>query len=296
MEDIDTKVQGLIDILGASHQPHDNRIAQELSALYTTRAPYIWTRARFVNSRSRPEVMPLSPTTIIERLAQPPAAGASGSTTAPRAGGFLELPYQPDILCHMVKVPPNVVHGSGIGPSKSDRGGLAHTHSVPWAVDARQLYITGSMKSPSARWPFYNVKGSRFRNPRSSSAQSNPPRLPPTQPQQSRHQQPPQQGSEQQQQQQQPLQPNKTKKQTDSQHGKGRRSDERQGESTKTSPAVDSKNATKDQKVAGRNASASSSSSRQSGKRVLKSNGDISGLLAAVEIAEKTTSMILAEQ
>ncbi|KAF9947761.1 hypothetical protein BGZ72_010294 [Mortierella alpina] len=296
MEDIDAKVQGLIDILGASHQPHDNRIAQELSALYTTRAPYIWTRARFVNSRSRPEVMPLSPTAIIERLAELPAAAATGSTPGPRTGGFLELPYQPDILCHMVKTSPTMVHDNGSSPSQPSKGGLTHTHAVPWAVDDRQLCITGSMRTPSARWPFYNVKGNRFRNPRSAAAQSNPPQRTPVQSQPSPQQQPPQQWSEQQQQQQQqPLQTGGGKKQTNSRHGKGRRSDEGRGGSAKAASAADSRKATTDQKAVGKNVSAPSSSSRQSGKRVPKSNGDISGLLAAVDIAENTVSMVAAE-
>ncbi|KAF9943078.1 hypothetical protein BGZ67_007723 [Mortierella alpina] len=298
MEDIDAKVQGLIDILGASHQPHDNRIAQELSALYTTRAPYIWTRARTVNNRSRPEVMPLSPTTIIERLTEPPAAGATGSSSVPRAGGFLDLPYQTDILRHMVKVPPIVVHGNSHSPSQPGKGGLAHTHVVPWAVDSRQSYITGNIKTPSARWPFYNVKGGRFRNPRSGSTQWNPPQRPPTQPQPSSEQQPPQQGSEQRQQQrpqQQPLQTGGGGKQADSRHGKGKRSDEGRGGPAKTSSTVDSRKATLDQRAAGKNASMPSSSSRQSGKRVPKSNGNVSDLVAAVDITEKTTSMVAAE-
>ncbi len=294
MEDIDAKVQGLIDILGASHQPHDNRIAQELSALYTTRAPYIWTRARFVNSRSRPEVMPLSPTTIIERLAEEPAAGVAGSTSAPRAGGFLDLPYQPDILCHMVKAPHNVAHGSGINSSQPNKGALAHIDIVPWALDARQLCITGGMKTPSARWPFYNIRGSRFKNARggSGSAQSNPPRRPPTQSQPSPQQLPPQQGSEQR---QQSLQSDGIGKQTDSRRGKARRSDEGRGGPAKTSASAESRKVTADRKATGKNASTPSSNPRQSGRKVLKSNGDISDLLAAVDIAEKTAPIVAAD-
>ncbi|CAO3564090.1 unnamed protein product [Mortierella alpina] len=291
MEDIDAKVQGLIDILGTSHQPHDNRIAQELSALYTTRAPYIWTRARFVNSRSRPGVMPLSPTTILERLAGPPAADSTGPTSGPRGGGFLDLPFQPDILCHMVKVPPNVVHGTSDSPSQLSKGGLAHAHAVPWVADSRQLHITGSMKAPSARWPVYNVKGSRFRNPRIDSTQSNPSRRQPAQPQFNLEQQPPQQGLEQ----PLPLQSGGGRKQGDSRHGKGRHTIERRGAAAKTSSDMDLRKATLDQKAADKNPPLVSGTSRQSRKRVPKSSGNITGLLAAADIGGKTVPMVAAE-
>ncbi|KAF9968230.1 hypothetical protein BGZ70_005773 [Mortierella alpina] len=293
MEDIDAKVQGLIDILGASHQPHDKRIAQELSALYTTRAPYIWTRARFVNSRSRPGVMPLSPTTIIERLAASSTADATGPTSGPRGGGFLDLPFQSDILCHMVKVPPNVVHGTSNSPSQLSKGGLAHAHAVPWVADFHQLHITESMKTPSARWPFYNVKSGRFRNSRNDSTQANPPWRQPRQPQPYPEQQPPQQGLEQQ---QLPLQSGGGRKQADSRHGKGRHILGRREAPAKASSDMDLSETPLDQKASEKNTRIGSSTPRQSRKRVPKSGGNISGLLAAVDISDKTASMVAAEQ
>ncbi|KAI7830315.1 XRN 5'-3' exonuclease N-terminus-domain-containing protein [Gamsiella multidivaricata] len=66
LEIIDLKVQTLIDILGSSDKAHDAAIAKDLSVLYTTRSPYIWTRVRCVNPRARLTLMPQNPNVIID--------------------------------------------------------------------------------------------------------------------------------------------------------------------------------------------------------------------------------------
>ncbi|KAG0319085.1 hypothetical protein BGZ99_005293 [Dissophora globulifera] len=134
MEVIDEKVRVLIEILAASAKSHDIEIAKELSALYETRSPYIWTRLRVVNPQARPTVMPVSPNVVINQLS---LDAASNSTTGTGTGGqdgsststssllmFSDLVPQPDIKCTMVKIPPRVPldRSSSISDSKSDLG------------------------------------------------------------------------------------------------------------------------------------------------------------------------------
>ncbi|KAG0213877.1 hypothetical protein BGX28_003301 [Mortierella sp. GBA30] len=259
MEVIDAKVQGLIDVLASSDQLHDVRISEELSALYATRPPYIWTRVRYVNPRSLPVSLPLSPTAIIDNLGPSLStagisSSSSNSSTGLRPQGFADLERQPDIMCNMVRVPPNVVQANqpkSSGATRVDKGNSTATHAVHWTLEARQQIITVEVKKPSGRWPFYNVRGSRFGSTRDrpsplnhlrkqqqqQQSQQQPQQQHPH-PQQQRQQQHPQQRPQPQQQpqQQQQHQSGGWSKQAESTAAKAKRFDARQKGPRRSSP------------------------------------------------------------
>ncbi|KAF8955820.1 hypothetical protein BGZ46_002541 [Entomortierella lignicola] len=158
MEAIDLKVSGLIDILGSSGNGNDAVIAKELSGLYKTRPPYIWTRVRVINPRSKPIAMPVSPNVIINQL-----VNDTGDTTTLHQ--FSVLQEQPDIKCNMVKVQPNVVPSQSLNLNQEGDSSsiVAGNNSIQWAVAARQQAITLARKAPATVWPFHYVRGNHNR-------------------------------------------------------------------------------------------------------------------------------------
>ncbi|KAF9358976.1 hypothetical protein BGX26_000450 [Mortierella sp. AD094] len=166
MEAIDLKVSSLIEILESSGKGHDAVIAKELSGLYTTRPPYIWTRVRVVNPNSKPIAMPVSPNVIIDQLNDAKTTD-TGSTSAAAATlhKFSALQEQPDIKCNMVKVQPNVVQTQS-SESNANSGAapfMAGNISIQWATTARQQAITLAGKAPATVWPFHYVRGNHNR-------------------------------------------------------------------------------------------------------------------------------------
>ncbi|KAF9115048.1 hypothetical protein BGX27_009075 [Mortierella sp. AM989] len=161
MEEIDLKVATLIEILESSGKSHDAEIAKELSGLYTTRPPYIWTRVRVINPRSKPIAMPASPNFIIDQLANKQATIIEDTSTSP-LHMFSTLQEQPDIKCNMVKVQPNVVQ-SQILDSNASSSTQDINVSIKWAVIERQQAIALAGKAPATRWPFHYVRGNHNR-------------------------------------------------------------------------------------------------------------------------------------
>ncbi|KAI1319622.1 hypothetical protein EDD11_003615 [Mortierella claussenii] len=171
MEAIDNTVHGLIEILRTSGQGRDAEIAMELAALYNTRSPYIWTRVRFLNTHTRPPVMPPSPNLIIDQLGavETDTAAGAGVVKAP-AHQFSNLEYQPDIKCSMVKAPTRVV---GLGPQDTQTAVTAPVSLVGWAAIARQEAITMAGRAPATHWPFHMIR-SLYSNGRSGQMRNGP--------------------------------------------------------------------------------------------------------------------------
>ncbi|KAF8924453.1 hypothetical protein BGZ58_001771 [Dissophora ornata] len=180
METIDAKVQGLIEILGSSSKGRDTEIAKELSALYLTRLPYIWTRVRVVGPHAKPTAMPLSPNIIVDQqnLHQTKSATVNSDTTPPPPHTYLfpDLEPQPDIKCSMVRLPPSSAsqnQSSSADGNLRVRAGVG-ADFVQWAAPERQEAITRELKWPSPKWPFFFIRGKAYRPPGGNSATAKP--------------------------------------------------------------------------------------------------------------------------
>ncbi|KAG0005253.1 hypothetical protein BGZ80_009243 [Entomortierella chlamydospora] len=162
MEAIDLKVSGLIEILESSGKGNDAVIAKELSGLYMTRPPYIWTRVRVVNPNSKPIAMPVSPNVIIDQLNDTKTADAGKTSAATTTlHKFSALQEQPDIKCNMVRVPPNVVQTQSSESNAKGRASpvMKDNISIQWTTIARQQATTLAGKAPATVWPFHYIRG-----------------------------------------------------------------------------------------------------------------------------------------
>ncbi|KAF9438952.1 hypothetical protein BGZ76_002615 [Entomortierella beljakovae] len=162
MEAIDNKVSKLIEILESSGKGHDANIAKELSGLYLTRDPYIWTRLRVVNPGSRPSAIPASPNVIIDQLISSQAidthnasSTSATTTTAQQLHMFSDLQQQPDIRRITVKVPPNVVQSHNLEANTKATPARVGNTNTPWESMERQQAVALALKAPATQWPFH---------------------------------------------------------------------------------------------------------------------------------------------
>lgn len=124
MEQVDIQIKTTLVHLRHSKIHEDKIAAEEVSALYLTRLPYIWTRVRVLHQNRAPAIMPQSPTIILAQLN--PTGEVDGNSKP-----FLNLQSQPDIIRNAVKVlPPSQV-----------------THTM-WTVPSRQKALTSEGKHP----------------------------------------------------------------------------------------------------------------------------------------------------
>ncbi|KAF9333646.1 hypothetical protein BG006_003348 [Podila minutissima] len=124
MDQVDSEVKATLAHLRHSRVHEDKIAADEVSALYVTRQPYIWTRVRVLNLNRAPATMPQSPTAILAHLN--PKDQVDGN-----AKPFLNLHPQPDIIRNAVR---------GLPPSQE-------AHAV-WTVPSRQKVLTSKGKHP----------------------------------------------------------------------------------------------------------------------------------------------------
>ncbi|KAG0336073.1 hypothetical protein BG000_006966 [Podila horticola] len=124
MEQVDIEVKATLVHLRHSRVHEDKIAAEEVSSLYLTRQPYIWTRVRVLNQNRAPATMPQSPTVILAHL--DPKSIVDGN-----AKPFLNLQPQADIIRNTVR---------GLPPSQE-----AHTL---WTVPSRQKVLTSKGKHP----------------------------------------------------------------------------------------------------------------------------------------------------
>ncbi|KAF9305673.1 hypothetical protein BGZ74_009316 [Mortierella antarctica] len=124
MEQVDSEVKATLAHLRHSRVHEDKIAADEVSALYVTRQPYIWTRVRVLNQNRAPVTMPQSPTAILAHLN--PKGQVDGN-----AKPFLNLQPQPDIIRNAVR---------GLPPSQE-------AHAL-WTVPSRQKVLTSKGKHP----------------------------------------------------------------------------------------------------------------------------------------------------
>ncbi|KAF8951600.1 hypothetical protein BGZ52_010728 [Haplosporangium bisporale] len=124
MEQVDTEIKATLVHLRHSKAHEDKIAAEEVSALYLTRQPYIWTRVRVLHQNRAPAIMPQSPTIILAQLN--PTGQVDGNSKP-----FLNLQSQPDIIRNAVK---------GLPPSQ-----VAH---IMWTVPSRQKALTSEGKHP----------------------------------------------------------------------------------------------------------------------------------------------------